>query len=118
MKAVKRGRGRPKLLQGAAQNVNLHLETEICEKIDEAVRSGSGQYKNRSDFIREAIRARLASVSPERPSKKQTDFTLEMVGRTSDGQLEYQEVERNRRGEPRLSGKKRLQKISQKGKLR
>jgi Arc/MetJ-type ribon-helix-helix transcriptional regulator len=51
-------RGRPKTLSGVVQNVNLHIESEVCERIDALV--GRGKFKNRSDFIRKALQIALA----------------------------------------------------------
>jgi Arc/MetJ-type ribon-helix-helix transcriptional regulator len=55
----KSSRGRPKILKGDVQNVNLHLPSRWCELMDTYVETSEGRYKTRSDFIREAIRLRF-----------------------------------------------------------
>lgn len=66
----KRKRGRPKILSGASQNVNLHLEAEICAMIDAIVEFSPRNYKSRSDFIRLAIENHVGLELAERHQRE------------------------------------------------
>jgi Arc/MetJ-type ribon-helix-helix transcriptional regulator len=52
-------RGRPKILKGPVQVINLHIESELCEAIDAAVSKSDGRYTSRADYIRMAVSERL-----------------------------------------------------------